>query len=103
MEKDVKFKKKEIMKYTRINGYRLLFTTSFLFLIICATFYFLGIHFTSQSALIFSTFLFIVILTSILLGVILIEMFVLHVRLKYTDDQANTVYNELAKIRVKGK
>lgn len=91
---DVNIQKVKLVKYVRMNGYRILIKL-WLFLVLCAfVMAFIGVHF--NVAIIAAAMILLVIALCIcfVVGVALVEMFVLKVK-RYTDNQVAKTYLKL--------
>ena len=100
VEKEIKEQRKKLIKYIRINGYRIIIgITAFLFgsAIFMA---WVGNHYHVTMIVSAMIFVFIAFGLAFILGIALLEIFVLKVK-KYSDKQVSKTYETLVNIEKK--
>lgn len=99
-ENEIKEQRTKLVKYIRINGYRIIFGIA-AFLFGSALFMaWVGDHYQVTMIVSAMIFVFIAFGIAFILGVALLEMFVLKVK-RYGDDQITTTYETLVNIEEK--
>lgn len=100
VEKEIKEQRKKLIKYIRINGYRIIFGIT-AFLIGSAIFMaWVGNHYHVTMIVSAMIFVFIAFGLAFILGIALLEIFVLKVK-KYSDKQVSETYETLVNIEKK--
>ena len=96
-KEEVKIQRDKIVKYIRINGYRLIGGISFLLFGSAAFFAFVGSHYNVTMIVSAMIFIFIALSLALIFGISFVEIFVIKVK-KYTDEQVSTTYEKSVNI-----
>jgi hypothetical protein len=96
-KEEVKIQRNKIIKYIRINGYRLICGISFLLFGSAAFFTFVGIHYKVTMIVSAMIFIFIALSLALIFSISFVEIFVIKVK-KYTDFQVTSTYEKLVNI-----
>lgn len=101
-QNEIKIQRDKLIKYIRINGYRLIFGIGS-FLIGSAIFFaWLGDRYNVTMIISAMIFVFIVLFLAIILSISLVEMYVLKVK-RYSDNQVFSTYETLKNIELNRK
>lgn len=99
---EIKDQREKIIKYIRINGYRLIGGISLLLFGSAAFFAFVGENYNVTMIVSAMIFVFIALILALIFGISLVEIFVIKVK-RYSNKQVSSTYEKLINIEINKK